>query len=228
MACRNQEKANDAIKMIRAETQEGEMISLELDLKSFESIKSFSEKIRNEYPHFDCIINNAGLSATTKEMTKENYEVHCGVNHLGHFLLIDKLKDLIRNNNSRIVVVASGMHERAVIDFDTLGQWVDSPGQRMNKLYNNSKLMNVYFARELYKQGFDVHVLCPGLCNTDFFRAYNPKWYHWIIFSPIVLLFLRSSKQVCAFCLLIVDKVIVKCFFYFRVLKILFIVLPTM
>lgn len=199
MACRDCRKAEQAIKTIRRETLQGKIIPLELDLKSFESIKSFSDKLRDEYPHFHCIINNAGLSATKKEMTKENYEVHFGVNHLGHFLLIDRLKDLIRMNNSRIVVVASRMHERAAIDLKTLGQWIetDAARGRGNKLYNNSKFMNIYFSRELYKQGFDVHVVCPGLCNTDLFRSYNIKWYHWVIFSPVIWLFLRSSKQVC-------------------------------
>lgn len=55
--------------------------------------------------------------------------------------------------------------------------------------------MNFYFAKELFKKGVDVHVCCPGLCNTDFFRAYNPKFYHYIMFSPVILFFLRSPEQ---------------------------------
>jgi NAD(P)-dependent dehydrogenase (short-subunit alcohol dehydrogenase family) len=88
------------------------------------------------------------------------------------------------------------MHERAKIDFDTLGKFVPkAPRERTNALYNNSKLMNFYFAKELYKQGFDVHVLCPGLCNTDFFRFFKPKFYHYILFSPVILWFMRSAEQ---------------------------------
>ena len=34
-----------------------------------------------------------------------------------------------------------------------------------------------------------------GLCNTDFFRDYNPKFYHYIMFAPVVWLFLRSAEQ---------------------------------
>lgn len=104
--------------------------------------------------------------------------------------------DNIKKNNSRVVVVASKMHERGVIDFDNFGKFVESPkGERTNRLYNNSKLMNFYFAKELYKRGVDVHVCCPGLCNTDFFRAYDPKFYHYILFSPVILFFLRSAEQ---------------------------------
>ena len=197
MACRSMERAGEAIRRIRQHTPEGELIPIELDLASFASVRDFSEAIKSRYPSFDCLINNAGLAMQTPTFTKENYEVHYGVNHLGHFLLVDLLKDNIRANAARIVIVSSKMHERAKIDFDNLGKWVDrARGERTNSLYNNSKLMNFYHARELYKQGYNVHVLCPGLCHTDFFRSYNPKWYHYVLFSPIVLLFLRSARQV--------------------------------
>lgn len=168
-----------------------------MDLSSFDSIKHFANIIKTTYPNFDCLINNAGLALDKLQSTKENYEMHFGVNHLGHFLLVDLLKENIETNKSRIVVVASMVHRRGEINFDTLGKPIDV--QRIlgkNPFYDNSKLANMYYARELYKKGYNVHVLCPGLCNTDFFRAYNPKWWHYVLFSPIVLLFLRSSKQV--------------------------------
>uniref|UniRef100_A0A182SFS5 Uncharacterized protein n=1 Tax=Anopheles maculatus TaxID=74869 RepID=A0A182SFS5_9DIPT len=196
MACRSMDRAGEAIRRIRQKTQEGELIPIELDLASFASIRDFSEAIKSRYPSFDCLINNAGLAMQEPTYTKENYEVHFGVNHLGHFLLVDLLKDNIRANAARIVIVSSKMHERAKIDFDNLGKWVErGRGDRFNNLYNNSKLMNFYYARELYKQGYNVHVLCPGLCHTDFFRSYNPKWYHYVMFAPVVLLFLRSARQ---------------------------------
>lgn len=88
------------------------------------------------------------------------------------------------------------MHERASIDFENFGLFTEKPkGERSNHLYNNSKLMNFYFAKELYKRGIDVHVCCPGLCKTNFFRAYEPKFYHYILFSPVILFFLRSAEQ---------------------------------
>ncbi|XP_039444569.1 retinol dehydrogenase 13 isoform X1 [Culex pipiens pallens] len=197
LACRNMEKATAAIDEIRRGTKEGMLIPVELDLASFESIRKFAAEIKANYGTFDCLINNAGLAVKTPQYTKENYEVHFGVMHLGHFLLVELLKDLILQNSARIVVVSSKMHEKnAKIDFDNLGKWVErGPRDRFNMLYNNAKLMNFYYARELHKKGYDVHVLCPGLCNTDFFRDYNPKWYHYVMFAPIVWLFLRSSKQ---------------------------------
>lgn len=60
LACRNEEKANEAIKKIRSETSEGEMIFLKLDLADFDSIKAFVKEIKENYAKFDCLINNAG------------------------------------------------------------------------------------------------------------------------------------------------------------------------
>lgn len=73
MACRSEEKCKEAIKKIREFTKEGEMIYLELDLASFESIKKFARQIKEEYPVFDCLINNAGLAVQDKQLTKENF-----------------------------------------------------------------------------------------------------------------------------------------------------------
>ena len=161
MACRNLDKATESIKSIRRYTNNGEMVALELNLASFESIKKFANKIQNEYSTFDCLINNAGLAVRDKQFTKEQFELHYGVNHLGHFLLVNLLKDQIKQNNARIVVVSSKMHEKGIIDFENLGKYVENVG-RTNSLYNNSKLMNFYFAKELYKKGYNAHVLCPG------------------------------------------------------------------
>ncbi|XP_059612449.1 retinol dehydrogenase 12-like [Phlebotomus argentipes] len=194
MACRNMEKAQEAITAIRKETGNGFMIPLELDLASFDSIKSFAAKLIADYPHFDCLINNAGLALRTEQTTKEGLEMHFGVNHVGHFLLTSLLSKRIKENAARVVVVSSKMHEKVTVDVQSIGNPISS-SRRGNPNYNASKLANFLFAKELYKKGYDAHVLCPGLCHTDFFRDYNPKWYHYVLFSPIAWWYLRSARQ---------------------------------
>lgn len=196
MACRNMTKANEAIAKIRSVTDDGELIPIELDLSCFDSIRKFCNIIKEKYPVFDCLINNAGLAVQSNQLTKENIELHTGTNHIGPFLLTNLLMENIKKNNSRVVVVSSKMHEKATIDFESFGKFTEKPkSERSNHLYNNSKLMNFYFAKELYKKGVDIHVCCPGLCNTDLFRDYDPKFYHYILFSPVILFFLRSTEQ---------------------------------
>lgn len=199
MACRSIERADKAIGAIRKETIKGTMIACYLDLASFESIVDFVQNIKENYPNFNCLINNAGLAMPdSKQKTADGIELHFGTNHLGHFLLTRLLQDRIHVNQTRIVIVSSMLHQKGRIDFDTMGKCIEPAGiisKSNNLLYNSSKLANFYHARELYKRGFDVHVLCPGLCYTDFFRNYNPRWYHFIIFSPVVWLLLRSAEQ---------------------------------
>lgn len=199
LACRSMERANYAIAQIRKKTASGRLIACHLDLGSFDSIVDFVDNIKSNYSPFQCLINNAGLAVPKwDQKTQDGIELHFGTNHLGHFLLTYLLSDTIAENKSRIVIVSSMLHQRGQIDFEHMGRCADSPGlitRAFNGLYNNSKLANFYHARELYKRGHDVHVLCPGLCHTDFFRDYNPKWYHYIMFSPVVWLMLRSAAQ---------------------------------
>jgi len=199
MACRSLERANYAIGEIRKQTVQGRLIACHLDLASFDSIVDFVDNIKSNYAPFDCLINNAGLAVPKYDQkTQDGIELHFGTNHLGHFLLTHLLLDTIKENRSRIVVVTGRLHQRGHIDFERMGRCVDVPGlitRFKNGLYNNSKLANFYHARELYKRGYDAHVLCPGLCHTDFFRDYNPKWYHYIYLVPMGWLMLRSAEQ---------------------------------
>lgn len=199
MACRSLEKANAAIAAIRKETTNGTLVTCNLDLASFESVVDFVANIKSNYGDFTCLINNAGLAFPRWDLkTEDGIELHFGTNHLGHFLLTRLLSERIEANKARVVVVSSMLHQKGQIDFETMAKCVDVPGlisKGKNGLYNNSKLANFYHARELYKRGYDTHVLCPGLCHTDFFRSYNPKWYHYILFAPVVWLMLRTAEQ---------------------------------
>jgi NAD(P)-dependent dehydrogenase (short-subunit alcohol dehydrogenase family) len=64
-----------------------------LDLESLESVRRFSEEVLRDFPKINVLINNAGLSVPMSKCrrTKDGYEIHFGVNHLGHFLLTNLL-----------------------------------------------------------------------------------------------------------------------------------------
>lgn len=100
----------------------------------------------------------------------------------------------IETNKSRVVIVSSKLHEKGQLDFQNFGKLREDETKKFNT-YNDSKLMNFYFSKELFKRGIDCHVLCPGLCYTNLFRDFNPRFYHYILFSPIIIFFMRSAKQ---------------------------------
>ncbi|XP_026728722.1 retinol dehydrogenase 14-like [Trichoplusia ni] len=208
-ACRDIGKAKEAIAKIRKEQPNGgEMIPMQLDLASFESIENFVEVMKAGFHKIDVLINNAGVVVPLKEdqKTKEGFEIHFGVNHLGHFYLTNLLMEhLKRATPSRIVVLSSTLHERGNIDFDDLNlrkqiEQAKKSGTspRHNPGYSNSKLMNAYFARalasNLRNSGVDVNLCCPGFCATNLFR-HSVKWYHYILMAPIMLFFMKTAKQ---------------------------------
>lgn len=71
---------------------------MQLDLASFESIERFVEVVKAGFYKIDVLINNAGVVVPLKldEKTKEGFEIHLGVNHLGHMHLTNLLLDLLK------------------------------------------------------------------------------------------------------------------------------------
>ncbi|XP_077261870.1 retinol dehydrogenase 11 [Temnothorax americanus] len=203
MACRNVRSAKNAITEIRSKIPTGELIPMELDLSSFSSIRDFANEALKKFPQIHVLINNAGVYAPLKDhaSTKDGFEIHFGVNHLGHFLLTHLLLDRLKESApSRIVVVTSKLLESGVIDFSNLNGEKGLPVKsRMNPGYCNSKLANAYFAAELAKRtentGINVYMVCPGFTYTGLFRNVKRSWFHYIIFSPVALMFLRTPNQ---------------------------------
>ncbi|KAI5633465.1 short chain dehydrogenase domain-containing protein [Phthorimaea operculella] len=210
-ACRDVAKAKEAIAAIRREQPSGgELIPMQLDLASFESIENFVEVVKAGFYKIDVLINNAGVVVPLSDdmKTKESFEIHLGVNHLGHFYLTNLLMDLLKKATpSRIVVVSSTLHEKGKIDFEDLNLRCEiekakklKTNARHNPGYSNSKLMNVYFMKALADRlrgsGVDVNACCPGFCYTNLFR-HSIRWYHYILMAPVFLLFMRTAEQGC-------------------------------
>jgi len=174
MACRDLQKANAAAEEFRKEGR-GEVVVHELDLASFDSIHSFANKILKSEPKIDIFVNNAGLAVLSKQKTKDGFELTFGTNHLGPFLLTNLLLERIKQSApARIVNVSSLVHTFASMNWDDLN--FDKPGSFGGiKTYNQSKLANVLFTKELANRlkgtNVNVYALHPGAVKTEFARA---------------------------------------------------------
>ncbi|XP_053972878.1 retinol dehydrogenase 11-like [Hylaeus volcanicus] len=203
VACRNLHNARSAITDIRSQISTGELVPMQLNLASFSSIREFVTEVMKNFTQIHVLINNAGVYVPFKEhgLTDDGFEIHFGVNHLGHFLLTNLLLEHLKQNApSRIVIVTSKLFESGVIDFSNLnGEKGLTVKGRMNPAYCNSKLANTYFGIELTKRtqnsGINIYMVCPGFTYTGLFRNVKRSWFHYIIFSPIALLFLRTANQ---------------------------------
>jgi NAD(P)-dependent dehydrogenase (short-subunit alcohol dehydrogenase family) len=138
---------------------------LELDLASFSSVRSAAARFGESGRVLDVLVNNAGIGINRRGLTVDGFEVHFGINHLGHFLLTDQLRDSFKPG-SRIVSLASAAHFRAAgIDFDRVTRPTRLTGYPE---YATSKLANILFIRELARREPDLNAYAvhPGLVDT--------------------------------------------------------------
>jgi len=198
LACRTLDNANAAIERIKRDSLNNPtLVPMTLDLGSLHSVKEFANLVMKNYPKIDILINNAGVAYPKKHrlQTENGFEIHFGVNHLGHFYLTNLLQDLLEKANARVVVVASSLHVKGKINLKAIKNFEFDEGEN---LYANSKLANIYFAQEFARRtkekGIKVYAICPGWVYTGLFR-HSFKWYYFIFLSPIAFWFMRNSKQ---------------------------------
>jgi retinol dehydrogenase-14 len=194
LACRNKEKANSAISDIRRITSNGELVFRHLDLESFKSIREFCSEIVENETQLDALINNAAVMNHPYRQTEDNLEIHMSVNHFGNFLLTNLLLDLLKKSSAgRIIFVSSALHKYGKVNME------DFIGQQ-KKPYADSKLANVYFARELAHRlqgtGVAVHTMHPGMVNTELSR-YSVAPVLKFIVNPLKYLLLPSAEVGC-------------------------------
>tara|TARA_Y100001968_G_scaffold237412_1_gene220764 strand:- start:1956 stop:2858 length:903 start_codon:yes stop_codon:yes gene_type:complete len=147
MCCRDLIKGERAKEELLKFNFSGNIELVELDLSDLTIIKIFAESIKKKFNHLDVLINNAGIMAPPKTLSKQGFEIQFAVNHLAHmFLTLELLPMLNEKNNSRVVTVSSGVQYFGKI------LWNDLQGDLKYDRwasYAQSKLANVMFGLEL-------------------------------------------------------------------------------
>ena len=170
LACRNESKAEAAVARIHESVPDARVELLALDLASLESVRAAGAALL-QGPPIDLLVCNAGLAGAKGE-TQDGFELTFGVNHLGHFALVQAVKGHVVDGG-RIVVVASRAHTRAkALDLDACTKPTRSATGFPE--YAVSKLANVLFARrlsaELAGRRIAVASLHPGVVASDIWR----------------------------------------------------------
>jgi NAD(P)-dependent dehydrogenase (short-subunit alcohol dehydrogenase family) len=151
MACRNPDKAADALAQLRGRVPRADARLMTLDLASLGSVRAFATAFKRRHARLDLLINNAGILGVPFGRTVDGFESQMGVNHLGHFALTGLLsKRLLATPGARIVTVGSLGHWFARLDIEDL----DYRRSRYTPFlgYCNSKLANLLFAQELSRR----------------------------------------------------------------------------
>lgn len=199
MACRNMTKCMEARREIVTNSFNKNVECEELDLASFHSIRMFSKKINANEKRIDVLVNNAGVMRCPRSTTKEGIELQLGVNHFGHFLLTNLLLDKLKTSApSRIVVLSSIAHVRGEMNFDDLNS---EKSYDAGSAYNQSKLANILFTRELSKQlqgsNVTVNAVHPGIVNTELMRhmGFYKSYISTLFLYPFSWMFLKTPRQ---------------------------------
>jgi NAD(P)-dependent dehydrogenase (short-subunit alcohol dehydrogenase family) len=180
-ACRNVAKGEQAAAGIRADARDADIQVRELDLADLGSVRAFAEAFRDEHPRLDLLINNAGVMAPPRRLTRDGFESQFGTNHLGHFALTGLLlARLLAAPAPRVVTVSSTGHRIGTIKFDDLQ---GERGYNNWRWYGQSKLANLLFCFELQRRataaGTRLLSLAshPGYASTNLQFAGPATWY---------------------------------------------------
>lgn len=137
---------------------------VEMDLASLQSVRRCADALLAAGQPFDVIIGNAGVMASPKGVTQDGFETQFGVNHLGHFLLVNRLVPLL-HSGSRIVILSSMAHRMADIDLDD-PNFERRPYDAWAS-YGGAKTANVLYVveldRRLRERGVRVAAVHPGV-----------------------------------------------------------------
>jgi NAD(P)-dependent dehydrogenase (short-subunit alcohol dehydrogenase family) len=174
---RSQEKAEEACRSVKGQTT-----PMFLDLADWESVVRCAEGIRALNIPLDGLITNAGIMALPELELVNGVEAQFAVNHLGHFILINQLRDtVLAAPQGRFTVLSSAAHSSADngIDFDNLD---GSKSYDPWEAYGVSKLANALCARELAAQishtDATANSLHPGVIETNLMQ-HLPAWQQW-------------------------------------------------
>jgi len=176
-AVRDLDKGHRATEPVRAQAANGGGLELvQLDLASLASVRACADALVAAGKPFDLIIANAGVMACPFGHTADGFETQFGTNHLGHFVLINRIASLLKPG-SRLVNLSSSGHRFADVDLD------DPNFERTPYVefvsYGRSKTANVLFAVEFDRRhkaaGIRATAVHPGVIQTELGSHMTPE-----------------------------------------------------
>jgi NAD(P)-dependent dehydrogenase (short-subunit alcohol dehydrogenase family) len=176
-AARDLAKARTATEPVRAGAAKGGGLELvELDLASLAGVRACADALVAAGKPFDIVIANAGVMATPFGRTADGFETQFGTNHLGHFVLVNRLASLMRPG-ARLVNLSSAGHRFSDVDLDD-PNFERTPYTEFGA-YGRSKTANALFAVEFDRRhkagGVRAAAVHPGGIMTELGRYMTPE-----------------------------------------------------
>jgi len=171
-AARDLAKAREATAAIEGP---GSLALIACDLASLASVRACADALVAKGEKFDVVIANAGVMAVPeKRETADGFEMQFGTNHLGHFVLINRIAGLIADGG-RLVNLSSSGHRYADVNLDDPG--FERTDYTPFGAYGRSKTANILFAVEFDRRHRDrvrATAVHPGGIQTELGRHMDP------------------------------------------------------
>lgn len=159
------------------------------------SIRACAEEFNRRNARLDVLFLNAGISSRAPGVTKDGYEVHFGVNYLGHMLLSQLLIPKM---------TATGVSDARVVAVSSISGMMFRPhgGLALEKMksaaedlsaivrYGHSKYALSLAMRGLSKRYSQIAFssVCPGNVKTDLWNQTDGLgWFTNTLLAPLVL-----------------------------------------
>ena len=183
-AARDLAKAEAATAQVRtdAAANGGSFELVELDLADLKSVRACADALLAKGKPFDMVIANAGVMATPFGHTADGFETQFGTNHLGHFVLVNRIAPLIRTGG-RLINLSSAGHRYSNVDLED-PNFERTPYEPF-VAYGRSKTANILFAVAFDKRhrdrGVRAAAVHPGGIHTDLGRYIDQSHFEKII-----------------------------------------------
>jgi NAD(P)-dependent dehydrogenase (short-subunit alcohol dehydrogenase family) len=175
-AARDLRKAESAMERAWESAKNGGGVELiQLDLASLASVRACADRLVAAGKPLDLIINNAGVMACPLSRTADGFEMQFGTNHLGHFVLVNRVASLLRSG-SRVVALSSSGHRFADIDLDdpNFENGAYDPWVAYGRSKTADALFAVAFDRRHRERGVRATAVHPGGIMTELARHLDP------------------------------------------------------
>jgi NAD(P)-dependent dehydrogenase (short-subunit alcohol dehydrogenase family) len=172
-AARDLDKAQRAIAGAQRDAASGggSIELVQLDLADLSSVRACADKLLAEGKPFDVVIANAGVMATPQGKTADGFETQFGTNHIGHFVLVNRVASLVKPGG-RVVMLASSGHRFANVDLAD-PNFEHTPYDPF-VAYGRSKTANILFAvafdQRHRARGVRATAVHPGGIQTELAR----------------------------------------------------------
>jgi NAD(P)-dependent dehydrogenase (short-subunit alcohol dehydrogenase family) len=175
LAVRDAAKGEAARAALAKETENVNLSVQVIDLSSHASIRVAAAEFLKTHQALDVLVNNAGMSAPTRQESVDGIELTFATNVVGYFMLTNLLLDSLKKSKAgRIVNVASEMAYGLDLDDVEFKKRTYNPSTAYAQSKQADRMLTWAYARRLAGTSVTANAMSPGPVDTPLLHALAP------------------------------------------------------